>query len=39
MRDTLRQNSDWNATYGLRWSALHILVRTLEAQGKFDGAF
>jgi serine/threonine protein kinase len=38
MRDTLRQNSDWNANYDLRWSALHILARALEAQGKFDQA-
>jgi serine/threonine protein kinase len=38
MRDTLRQNSDWNANYDLRWSALHILVRALNAQGKFDEA-
>ncbi len=38
IRDTLRQNSDWNANYDLRWSALHIQVRALEAQGKFDQA-
>jgi tetratricopeptide (TPR) repeat protein len=38
MRDTLRRNSDWNANYDLRWSALHVLVRALEAQGKFDEA-
>jgi tetratricopeptide (TPR) repeat protein len=38
MRDTLRQNSDWNANYDLRWSALHIIVLALEAQGRFDDA-
>jgi serine/threonine protein kinase/tetratricopeptide (TPR) repeat protein len=38
MRDTLQQNGDWNANYDLRWSVLHILVRALEAQGKFDQA-
>src|SRR5262249_501898 len=38
MRDTLRQNSDWNANLDLRWSALHVIARALEAQGRFDDA-
>jgi tetratricopeptide (TPR) repeat protein len=38
MRGTLRQNGDWNANYDLRWSALHVMVRALEAQGRFDDA-
>src|SRR5262249_51909747 len=38
VRETLESNRDWNANYDLRWSALHLLARALEAQGNFEEA-
>jgi tetratricopeptide (TPR) repeat protein len=34
LRATLADNRDWNANDDLKWSALHELVKTLEAQHK-----
>jgi serine/threonine protein kinase len=37
-REALESNRDWNANYDLRWSALHLLARAFEAQGRFEEA-
>jgi serine/threonine protein kinase len=37
LNDTLQQNRrEWIANYDLQWSALHLLARILEAQGKYE---
>jgi predicted Zn-dependent protease len=37
LNDTIQQNRrEWNANFDLVWSALHLLARTLEAQGKYE---
>ena len=38
LRRTLDANRDWNANYDLESSALHLLTRALQAQGKFEAA-
>jgi len=38
LRETLDRNSDWNANYDLRWSALHMLTAALSAQGNYEEA-
>jgi tetratricopeptide (TPR) repeat protein len=38
LRQTLESNQDWNANYDLRWSALHLVARAFESQGKFEEA-
>jgi tetratricopeptide (TPR) repeat protein len=38
LRQTLKSNQNWNANYDLRWSALHLLARALESEGKFEEA-
>jgi tetratricopeptide (TPR) repeat protein len=38
LRETLASNRDWKANPDLWWSALHLLARALEAQGKFEDA-
>src|SRR5262249_31380848 len=39
LNDTLQRNrSEWNANFDLMWSAMHLLVRALEVQGKYEQA-
>ena len=39
MNNTLQENRrEWNVNVDLIWSALHLLTRTLEAQGKYEDA-
>jgi len=39
LSDTLQENRrEWNVNVDLAWSALHLLARALEAQGKYEDA-
>jgi eukaryotic-like serine/threonine-protein kinase len=38
LRDVLDGNRDWSPNVDLRWSAMHLLILSLEAEGEFEEA-
>lgn len=38
LRDVLKANRDWNPNLDLRWSAMHLLILALEAEGEHEEA-